>query len=57
LAISDYSHFQCLFTASSVFANAGSTTATDFLEWHVEPSAIFPERQVHTGNDMLVAAI
>jgi len=43
--------------ASSIFATAGSTTATDFLEWHIESSAIFPECQGHTGNGVFVAAI
>jgi len=46
-----------LFIAFSIFANAGSTTATDFLEWHVGPSAIFLVCQGHTGNVLLVAAI
>jgi hypothetical protein len=46
-----------LFIASSVFANAGSTTATDFLQWHVGPPAIFLVCQGHTGSVLLVAAI
>jgi hypothetical protein len=46
-----------LFIATSIFANAGSITATDFLEWHVGPSAIFPVCQGHNGNVLLVVAI